>query len=78
MFDGKKITSADLAKISAVLEVIGNGLGLLSLEKADVETKDNKDSQDNKAGKTNKDRKNDKDIAVMTLALNNLVRRRMK
>lgn len=47
MSNGKNLTADDLAKISVSLSLVGYGLSLLSLEKADAENKD-KESQANR------------------------------
>ena len=40
----KQITADDLAKIAATLQILGDGLALLALEKADEETQESKDN----------------------------------
>ncbi len=57
----KQITADDLAKIAATLQLIGDGLALLALEKADEETQESKDNTE---------------IVAVTRALNNLLNRK--
>ncbi|MFC5650986.1 hypothetical protein ACFPYJ_18095 [Paenibacillus solisilvae] len=66
MTDSIRITADDLAKIAITLTILGDGLGLLAIEKAVAEEKAGKAAKDNK------------DAEVMKLALNNLINRRLK
>ncbi|MEV5030710.1 hypothetical protein [Paenibacillus sp. LPE1-1-1.1] len=45
MAANKKITSDDLAKISVSLSLVGYGIGMLALERADKDSEDNRDKK---------------------------------